>query len=163
MTKIRIIIIIIYPANGLHTPWSASHSLVCHDTLASAKDMACESGHLHVVRADFSIALDDDSTFATAYRCRRYAINYNISAYRSFLTTAIDALAYLGISLNGDRTVATHQTRVAVSIDALTGTKDATFNHRRTGCSIVETYCHRRAPFHAAYLTATIDVASSIL
>ena len=145
------------------------------NTLTCTKDITREIGtarlsHLHVVRTDFRIALDGDITKTTGVvcQCNWWSVADVISCYRSNLTTAIDAASHFGITLNDRRRITTHQSRVTMRFNTLTGTKDITIDNRRT-CScfcwwhtISESYRHRRILFHSTNLTATIDVTSAL-
>ena len=82
-----------------------------------------------------------------------------ISAYRSLFTATIDILSHLGIALNGDSTVTTHQSSIAMCFFTFTGTKYATINNRcKRTISCSHTYLHLRIPFYSAHFTATIDI-----
>ena len=79
-----------------------------------------------------------------------------IFTYRSNLTTAIDALAHLGVALNGNKCVAANQSRVSVSVDTLTGTEYITLNNGFT-CTGLGAYCNSCVVLYTAYLTASIN------
>ena len=122
------------------------------DTLAGTED----------IRTDCGIALNSDITIATALQNRRHFLCVKgISAYRGNLAAAIDAMSNCGIALDSDRRVATNQGRVAMRLNTGTATEDAARDGRSTCstcCSGSAAYLHFSVGFHAAYLTATIDV-----
>ena len=88
-----------------------------------------------------------------------------ISSDRSLLTTAIYTLSNLCNTLNSDSTVATYQSRVAMSFHTLTGTEYATQDSRSEFGSyssrIFHTDSDYRILFYTAYLTTAIDITSS--
>ena len=79
-----------------------------------------------------------------------------ISRHRSNLATTIDILFRFGMTLHGDNRIATHQSRITMCFQALTGTKHIAFDNR-CACFFLETYRHRRIHLYTAYLTTTID------
>ena len=134
--------------------------------------------HLHVIRTNFGIASDGDNTMTiivviqyiwhinsnSMFCCFCYSFSNLIPGHRCNLSTAIDALTNLGIALDDDRRIATHQSGVAMFFFTCASTINITLDFRSTfGCtcchSFTKSNCHRRIPFHAAYLTATIDGA----
>ena len=92
-------------------------------------------------------------------------IGHVVSAHRSILAAAIDGTAHLGITLNGDARFTTHQGRVAVGLDALTGTEYVTEDVGCTSwrCSISDTNYHSGVILHTGNLTTAIDVSGSSL
>ena len=76
---------------------------------------------LYVILSNGGISLNTYCTCSTSLQIAWHAYTYMIcfsigccccnviSAYRSFLTAAIDVVPHLGLTLNGDRTRAAHQ------------------------------------------------------
>ena len=92
--------------------------------------------------------------------CLFCRLSNGISTNGSNLAAAINALSYLGITVNGDRCIATHQGRVAMCAQALTGTEYATLDIRRTCSTDRVANRHCRAFLYSTNLTAAIDVTS---
>ena len=75
-------------------------------------------------------------------------------------------MTHLGIALNGDSRIATHQSGIAMLLFACAATIHATHDDGRTcdgttWCyTIARTYRHHRILLHAANLATAIDVAS---
>ena len=115
--------------------------------------------HHHVVAAYLSIVADGDRTCATARWTYGNSTNNVILAYRGQLAAAVDAALNLGLTLNGDGAVATHQTGVAMSSHTLSGTVDVALDDGCTCLVALEAYRHVRVMFQSGNLTAAIDVA----
>ena len=170
------------------------HVLCCRinprcGTLTGTKDMAsiigtAHFGHSHVVGTDFCIVFDINSTFTTTPRCirishgrtRRYCrficlcgtVVNPVSSDCGLFATAIDTASNLCNTLNGDCTVATNQTRIAMCLNTLSGTEYATSDNRsKFGIIICSTFhwCltdgNYRVLFYTANLTTAIDVTST--
>ena len=76
------------------------------------------------------------------------------------MTAAIDAAFYLRLTLDGDRTVAAYQRRVAVSLNTLASTEYVTSNDSFVLFVFFFTYRHNRILLHTSNLTTAIDGAS---
>ena len=141
--------------------------------LACTKDMSFVFVSCFI-SSDLSFALNGDSAFSSASRLIWHLIRYiwlfrlfftrtkscrntfhPISAHRSLLTATIDVLFHLGLALNSNTAITTHQCRVAMCFFTCTGTKHTTHNF---GGSIADTNGHLRIPFHSAYFATSIDV-----
>ena len=123
------------------------------NTFTSAKD----------VTSDGSMALNGDIAIATALQYRRHILCIKaIFAYRSNLAAAIDAMCHMSILVDGDCSVATHKSRIAMSFHASTATEDATINCGLT-CSTSFSWCksdlHLSVSLYSADLTSAIDIA----
>ena len=146
-----------------------SITFVWQDTLTSTKHISCVIRttrllHLHIVGANLCVTLNNNGAKSTSFRfCWQTSCGIDrIFSNCGYLTTAIDTLLNPGVTLNGNCTVTTYQSRVAMRFLTTTGTEYITFDN---GCfcttffAISESYRHHRILFHTANLTATIDVA----
>ena len=136
-------------------------AFVWQGSLAGTEDVSCERRHRHVVRTDLGMAFDVDRTPSQVLfnQCHRHSADNLILAYRGKRTAAIDAAAHLGVARDGDNTVATHQSRVTMGVDASSGSEHVTldFGFACSSASSSESYRYRRIEFYAGYLTATVD------
>ena len=124
--------------------------------------------HNHIIRSDFSIVLDNNCTYSTTCWCCWSSVYNIIPSYCSFLTTTIDRTFYLSSTLNGDSTISTYQSRVAMSCDTLACTEHITSDNRgKFGIIICSTFhwCltdgNYRVLFYTANLTTAIDITST--
>ena len=122
------------------------------DTLTGAIDVICNC----------SIALNGYITIATSLQYRRHFLFIKaIFAHRGDLSTTIDTMTHMSILVNGDCSITTHQSRVAMSLYAGTATEDATidsgltFNTSFSWCNADLHFC---VSFHTANLTAAINI-----
>ena len=131
--------------------------------MTSVNGAAC-CCHCHVVRTNFCTVTDDDRTVTTLLVLQRLWQSrrgiYVVSAYRGKFATAIDAAVHLGLTLNGNRTIATYQCRVTMGYNTLTGTEHVFTDSDFIRVVSFKSNCHHSVLLHTANLTATIDGAS---
>ena len=115
--------------------------------------------HLHAIGTNLGIVLDSYLTDTSLIGYQRIWESISVKlifTHRSDLTATIDAESHLSLVLNGDSTITTHQSRVAVGILTLTSAEYVAHDDRCTSTSF-KSYRHICIPFYSANLTTAID------